>query len=55
VRQRGDPPGPGRGEQPVYGENYAFGLVTETDRPKAELVAWVREANLNAARWRMGE
>jgi len=47
--------GPGRGDQLVYGENYAFGLVTETDRPKAELVARVREANLSAARWRVGE
>jgi len=47
--------GAGHGEQLVYGENYAFGLVTETDRPKAELVARVREANLNAAAWRVGE
>jgi len=37
----------------VYGENYAEGLVTITDRPKWDLVRPVREANLKAARWRV--
>lgn len=44
--------GPGSGEQIVYGENFAFGLVTETDRPKMPLVLRVRDANLAAAAWR---
>ncbi len=44
--------GPGHGEEVVYGENYAQGLVTVTDRPKWELVTRMREANLQAARWR---
>jgi len=45
--------GPGRGGEAVYGENYAEGLITVTDRPKWDLVTRVREANLQAARWRM--
>jgi hypothetical protein len=45
--------GPGRGDMPVIGEHFAFGLVTETDRPKWPLVRAMREANLNAARWRL--
>jgi hypothetical protein len=44
--------GPGRGEQLVYGEHFAFGLITETDRPKWPLVRKMREANLQAAGWR---
>jgi hypothetical protein len=45
--------GPGRGEMPYYGEHFAFGLITETDRPKWELVRRMREVNLEAARLRM--
>ncbi|MFB3881398.1 MAG: PKD domain-containing protein [Armatimonadota bacterium] len=41
--------GPGFGDRLVYGERYAFGIVTETDRVKWELVAPMREANLGAA------
>lgn len=44
--------GPGRGRQLVFNEHYAFGLVTETDRPKWPLVRRMREANLRAAGWR---
>ena len=44
--------GPGFGPDLVYGEHYAFGLVTETDRVKWPLVTRMREANLQAARWR---
>jgi hypothetical protein len=45
--------GPGRGEQLVYGEHYAFGVLDVTDRPKWELVTRLRAANLSAAprRW----
>jgi hypothetical protein len=46
--------GPGRGPALVWGEHYAFGLITETDRPKWELVRRLREANLAAPRWRLG-
>jgi hypothetical protein len=45
--------GPGRGPGLSFGENFAFGLITETDKPKWELVRRAREANLNAARWRL--
>jgi hypothetical protein len=45
--------GPGYGARPTYGEHFAFGLVGETDRPKWEMVARMREANLRAAHWRM--
>lgn len=45
--------GPGKGKDSVYGDNYATGLVTITDRPKWELVKRVREANLQAAKWRV--
>jgi hypothetical protein len=41
--------GPGHGSDLVYGENYAFGLVDITDKPKWTLLASVREANLKAA------
>ncbi|MBM3476838.1 MAG: glycosyl hydrolase [Armatimonadetes bacterium] len=46
--------GPGRGPQPVYGEHYAFGLVTGTDRVKWDLCTRMREINLQAARLRLG-
>lgn len=46
--------GPGRGPSLVHGEHFAFGLITETDRPKWGLVRRMREANLNAVRWRLG-
>ncbi len=44
--------GAGYGPELVYGEHYAFGLVTETDRVKWDLVERMREANLQASRWR---
>jgi hypothetical protein len=44
--------GTGFGPDLVYGEHYAFGLVTETDRVKWPLVERVREANLSAPEWR---
>ncbi len=44
--------GPGSGAELVYGEHYAFGAVTVTDRPKWPLVNRMREANLSAAEWR---
>lgn len=46
--------GPGQGPDLTFGENYAFGLITETDKPKWDLVLRAREANLKAARWRIG-
>jgi hypothetical protein len=46
--------GPGYGPDLVYGEHYAFGAVTVTDRPKWPLVQRMREANLLAAQWRLG-
>jgi len=45
--------GPGYGPNLVYGEHYAFGAVTVTDRPKWPLVRRMRDANLQAARWRL--
>jgi hypothetical protein len=45
--------GPGVGDGLVYGEHYAFGLVTVTDRPKWDQVIPMREANLQAAAWRL--
>lgn len=45
--------GPGSGDQLVYGEHYAFGVVTETDLPKWDLVSRMRAANLQAGRWRL--
>jgi hypothetical protein len=44
--------GPGHGDQLVYGEHYAFGVISETDRPKWDLVTRMREANLQASAWR---
>ena len=46
--------GPGRGDRLFYGEHFAFGLVRETDRPKWDMIEQMREANLNAAPWRLG-
>ena len=45
--------GPGRGPSLILGEDYAFGVITETDRPKWAMVRRVREANLKAAQWRL--
>jgi hypothetical protein len=39
--------GPGFGALDVYGEDYAFGLIDVTDRPKYELVQRMRDANLS--------
>ncbi|NOY81997.1 MAG: hypothetical protein GXP31_13450 [Kiritimatiellaeota bacterium] len=44
--------GPGHGERLVFGEHFAFGVVTVTDRPKWPLVRLMRQANLAAAVWR---
>jgi hypothetical protein len=40
--------GPGRGDSLVYGEHYAFGLVTEQDRVRWPLLTAMREANAKA-------
>lgn len=40
--------GPGHGPNPVYGEDYAFGLIDVTDSPKWTLVEQVRRVNLGA-------
>jgi hypothetical protein len=45
--------GPGRGPELTYGEHYAFGLITETDRVKWPMVRQMRAANLQAAQWRL--
>jgi hypothetical protein len=45
--------GPGNGSLPVYGEDYAFGTVDETDRPKIALVEAMRAANLAAGTHRL--
>jgi len=45
--------GPGEGERLVFDESHAFGLITETDRPKWELVTRMRQTNLSAAKWRL--
>jgi len=44
--------GPGSGPRLVWDEHYAFGLVTQTDRVKWDLVARMRTANTLAPRWR---
>ena len=46
--------GAGHGDKLVIGEHFAFGLVTEQDRVKWPLVTAMREANAQAARWRLG-
>jgi len=45
--------GAGKGADLVYGEHYAFGLITVTDRIKWELALPMRQANLAAAGWRL--
>jgi hypothetical protein len=45
--------GPGKGPELVHGEDFAFGIVDVTDRPKWEFLAKVREANLKAVKWRL--
>ncbi len=45
--------GPGSGEDLVYGEHYAFGMVDVGDRAKWDLVRRVKEANLSAIKWRL--
>jgi uncharacterized protein (TIGR03437 family) len=45
--------GPGQGSDPVYGENFAFGMVDVGDRPKYDLVEQARTANLGAAQKRL--
>ncbi len=40
--------GPGHGPAAIYGEHYAFGLVDIADRPKWEILAPMRRANLTA-------
>ena len=45
--------GPGHGTGLVYGENFAFGIVDVTDRPKGALVKAMREANLSAVKRRL--
>ena len=45
--------GPGSGPNPVYGEDFAFGMVDVGDRPKWDLVEAVRSANIDAARRRL--
>jgi hypothetical protein len=44
--------GAGSGPALVYGEHYAFGVVTQTDRVKWELATRMRAANLGAPVWR---
>ena len=44
--------GPGSGPKTTYGENYAFGFVTVTDRVKWDLATRMRQANLQADAWR---
>ncbi len=43
--------GPGSGDDIIYGEHYAFGVVDVTDRPKWALVERMRVANGATARW----
>jgi hypothetical protein len=45
--------GPGNGSLAVYGEDYAFGTVDETDRPKTVLVEMMRISNLAAGTHRL--
>ena len=44
--------GPGHGRALTYGEHFAFGLMTMTDRVKWPLFERMRQANLAAARVR---
>jgi hypothetical protein len=45
--------GPSGGDGLVCGEHWAFGIVDGTDRVKWDLVTRMREANLQAARWKL--
>jgi hypothetical protein len=45
--------GPGRGAQPYFGEHFAFGLITETDKVKWDLCTRMREVNLQAPELRL--
>jgi hypothetical protein len=45
--------GPGHGTALVYGEDFAFGIVDVTDRPKWTLVKAMRDANLTAVKRRL--
>ena len=45
--------GPGFGSLDVYGEDYAFGLIDVTDRPKYDLVTRMRDANMHVGRSRL--
>jgi len=45
--------GPGKGPHLVYGENYAFGLIDELDRPKRDMIRHVTTANHHAVRRRL--
>jgi hypothetical protein len=45
--------GPGFGALDVYGEDYAFGLIDVTDRPKYELVKRMRAANVSVGAKRL--
>jgi len=60
VSQYRDQPVTGRGPMhssmpgAVHGENYAFGMVDITNRPRWELLQQVRHANIMAPKWRAG-
>jgi hypothetical protein len=45
--------GPGHGEALIYSEHYAFGVMDVTNRPKWDLVARMRTANLAAVPQRL--
>jgi len=45
--------GPGSGPKAVLGQNFAFGAVDITDRPRWDLVTRMREANLQVHDWRL--
>ena len=45
--------GPGFGSLDVYGEDYAFGLIDVTDRPKYDLVTRMRGANMSVGTARL--
>jgi len=45
--------GPGRGVSAYFGEHFAFGVITEQDKPKWDLVTRMREANLTATKRRV--
>jgi hypothetical protein len=45
--------GPGFGSLDVYGEDYAFGLIDVTDRPKYDLVKRMHDANVSVGTARL--